>query len=135
LKPKKKPLKSLKSLKKDAWKQFSIWIRQSNADWKGYVQCFTCSFSYVWNSGEIHAGHFIHDKLDFDPINIHPQCEQCNYWKKGNTRVYAIKMVEKYGLEAVQDLERRAAQKGNRYNRLEINEIIEHYKNLNEGLS
>ncbi len=85
MKPKKK-LKPLKSLKKLAWKEFSIYVRQSNADWRGYVPCFTCGVQLVWNSEEAHAGHFIHDKLDFDPININPQCQQWNYWKKGNIR-------------------------------------------------
>lgn len=126
-----KKLIPLPKLKKKAWKIFSIWIRKSNADYRGYVQCFTCPAVLVWNSGEIHAGHFIHDKQDFNEKNIHPQCQQCNYWKKGNIRVYAIRMVEKYGLEEVRELERLAAQMGNRYSRQELEEVIQKYGNTN----
>lgn len=124
----KKKLKTLSQLKKDAWKLFSIWVRKGNADWRGYVACFTCNQQFIWNSGEIHAGHFIHDKQDFNEMNIHPQCQQCNYWKKGNTRIYAIRMVEKYGLEKVKELEKLAQEKGNRYNRIELAEIMEKYE-------
>jgi hypothetical protein len=129
---KKKPLRPLIKLKKDVWKIFSIWVRKGNADWRGYVQCFTCPAILMWNSGEIHAGHFIHDKQDFNEMNVHPQCQQCNYWKKGNTRIYALRMVEKYGLEKVKELEKLAQEKGNRYNRIELIEIMEKYGTLNK---
>lgn len=103
--------KSVKTLKAKAWKIFSQYIRQRD---RGV--CFTCGLRY-WNEelGEVdwhrtHAGHFIHNKLDFDEMNIHCQCVQCNKWKHGNLGIYALKMAGLYGLEAVEELERRSHQ-------------------------
>lgn len=122
---------SLSALKKKAWKIFSIWVRKTNADWRGYVRCITCGMSYLWNSGEIHAGHWIHDRLDFDERNIHPQCKNCNYkYNKNTNTAYAIYMAKTYGVKEMEKLRKEAYKKGNYYTKQELEEIIEKYKCL-----
>lgn len=120
---------SIKSLNKKAWKLMSEWVRRSNADWRGYVACVTCGKQYIWNSGDIHAGHWIHDKLEYDPRNINPQCRNCNYKynKNVNTR-YGLFMARTYGVEVMDELIKLSNTKGNSYNILELKEIIEDLK-------
>ena len=122
-------IQSLKSLKNKAWKIFSIWVRSSKADHAGYVPCCSCGQQYVWNSGEIHAGHWIHDKLDYDERNVHPQCYKCNLnfnWKKATTG-YAVYMARVYGVKGMEKLRSEAYQKGNNYSRQELLDIIQKY--------
>lgn len=123
----KKP--SRKSLFKKVWKTFSIWVRQSNADWRGYTDCVTCGKRYLWNSGKIHAGHWIHDKLDFDERNVHPQCADCNYYRNKNTNTkYAIYMAKRYGVEGMEELTKLAHKKGNDYTYTELEDLLILYK-------
>ena len=74
------------------------------------------------------AGHFIHNKLDFDPRNLKIQCGRCNRYLRGNLGVYAIKLIQEYGLEWVNQLQVDAQIKGNNYNREEIEGIIKWIK-------
>ncbi len=122
-------IKSLKSLKTKCWKLFSEYIRRRAADWRGYVSCITCGTSYLWNSGDIHAGHWIHDKLDYDERNVHPQCFKCNYKynKNVNTR-YAIFMAKTYGVLVMEELTKLANTFGNNYSRQEVLVKIEELK-------
>jgi Bacteriophage Lambda NinG protein len=88
----------------------------------------TCGQQYLWNSGEIHAGHWIHDKLDYDPRNVHPQCKNCNYkYNKNTNTAYAIYMARTYGVDEMENIRKHAYQKGNAYTRQELEEIIEQY--------
>lgn len=131
-KTKRVKLPSIKSLHKRAWEQFSIWVRTENADSEGYVQCVTCPSRHLWNSGLIHAGHWIHGRLDFDPRNIAPQCRNDNFFT--NTRVntaYSCFMAKTYGAEVMDELRLLSNTKLNKYTRDELNDLIAHYKELN----
>lgn len=104
-------------------------MRQSAADWRGYVACITCGKKYIWNSGQIHAGHWIHDKLDFDERNVHPQCANCNYYRNKNTNTaYAVFMAKTYGVKGMVELRSLAVKKGNDYTYSELEAIIIKYK-------
>lgn len=119
-----KKLPKLKAVHKKAWTLFSRYIRSKDANFDGYTECYTCRGMFQWK--EMDAGHRWHNKLDFDPMNIHPQCVRCNKWLHGNLGLYERRLIEEYGLEAVKDLERRAAQHGG-YKRHDLLEIIEKY--------
>lgn len=111
---------------KKAWKLFSEQIRKKNADFAGYVACVTCGKSYIWNSGLIHAGHWVHDKLDFDERNVHPQCRNCNYkFNKNTNTAYAVYMAQKYGAEEMEQIRKLAIKKGNDYTIIELKELLE----------
>lgn len=74
----------------------------------------------------MHLGHWKHNKLDFDPQNTNPQCVGCNTYKHGNLDAYTLRLIKDYGLEAVEDLERRSARhKGYSYE--ELKQIYEKY--------
>jgi hypothetical protein len=131
-KGKRKKLRSMKALKKLVWHHFSIFVRTSVADSNGYVTCVTCLSVHLWNSGEIHAGHWIHDRLDYDSRNIHPQCVKCNYhWNTGVNIAYAVFMARTYGVEVMDELRLLSHTHGNRYTRDELDELLAKYKAIN----
>ena len=93
----KKAKRSPKDILRDnAWKTFSLWIR--NRDKK----CITCG-----STKTLQAGHFWHACLDFDEININTQCSGCNHYKSGNLAIYAIYLLNKYGKRKFDALEHR----------------------------
>lgn len=129
---KRKRLPTVKTLKKRVWFHFSIFVRTRDADAEGYVQCSTCPARHKWNSGEIHAGHWIHNRLDFDERNVHPQCVKCNYhWNTQVNVSYSIFMVKTYGVEVMEELRLLSNTRGNKYTRIELDELLAKYKALN----
>ena len=57
----------------------------------------------------MNAGHYIHNKLDYDEMNVNVQCVRCNKWLSGNLGKYAEKLIEKHGMEKIQELRQRAS--------------------------
>lgn len=112
---------SLKSLRKQAWKLQSEWIRRSE---KGI--CFTCGVHQNWK--EMETGHYIHKNcLDFVLMNLHCQCTRCNRFLHGNLGVYAERMIAEFGENAVAEL-RTLAGKEKKYNIFELEGLISCYK-------
>ena len=115
-------LVNLPKLKKKAQDIFNKWIR--NRDEKS--GCISCG-------GRIdHAGHYFssghHSALTFDEMNVHGQCLRCNNFLHGNLPFYRIGLVNRYGDEYVQKLERKSANKIKKWDRVELDEIITKYK-------
>lgn len=115
---------------KKAWDVFSRWIRNRDNG-----VCFTCG-AFVWNEElgtndirPMQAGHYRHGVLDFDEQNINCQCVRCNHWLSGNLGEYTLKLIDKYGIKAVNDLRQRAsdAQKGKKMSEDDYREIIKKY--------
>lgn len=85
------------TLKGKAWKTFADWVKKRDKYF-----CVTCG-----SQNDLQAGHFWHNVLDFDEMNINTQCKQCNHFKSGNLAVYSNFLIDKYGLEKFKDLEKR----------------------------
>lgn len=107
--------------KKNAWDTFSKWIRNRDK------RCVTCG-----KTEGLQAGHFWHNCLDFDEMNINAQCERCNHYLSGNLAVYASYLIAKYGQKKFQDLEARhyLAMKGRKFEVDYYEALIEKYKVL-----
>ena len=104
-------------LRRRALGVFSKWIRSRDR-----FICFTCG-----KPGN-HAGHFVHiNALDFDEININCQCCYCNTYNHGNLGEYAIRLINKYGQDKVNELSGRKHEI-RRFTRDELEGIIERYK-------
>ncbi len=106
--------------KKDrAWDVFSKWIRERDK------RCVTCGALEG-----LQAGHFWHNVLDFDEMNINAQCARCNHYLSGNLAVYASYLISKYGQKKFQDLEARhyLAMKAEKRSVEDYDVIIEKYK-------
>jgi hypothetical protein len=69
---------------------FSIYIRLSNANNKGFCNCFTCGKSLHWK--KIQAGHFMsrkHYSTRWDENNVKPQCSSCNVFRYGEQYIFS----------------------------------------------
>jgi hypothetical protein len=107
----KRYLKSeLKRWNNKTWKLMSEYVRRKDADWRGWVKCYTCYRLGHWK--EMQAGHRYHRTLDYSLDNIKPQCPQCNMsghgGKSGNLGEYEHNLIKDYGLEWAQNLRREA---------------------------
>lgn len=76
------------------------------------------------------AGHYIHNKLDYDHRNLKPQCSRCNRFLHGNLGIYGERLTRENSVSWVELLRRDAQATGNNYKRAELEEIIIKYKNL-----
>ena len=109
-------------------KEFSLYIRLKYSDENGYCRCITCGTVRKWN--DIDNGHFItRDKkaTRFDERNCRPQCKFCNNHKKGEQYKFAIALIEIYGREEIEDLERLASIGGG-YCAIQLAELIKEYR-------
>ncbi len=86
----------------------SEWVRRKDADWRGYVSCFSCFVVIPWK--EAQCGHWIHNKLDLDEDNLKPQCARCNLYLSGHLEAYTIRLTQEHGLEWVLALQAKANQ-------------------------
>ena len=106
----------LNKLKKKAELIFHRWIVKRD---KGI--CYTC------NREGNQAGHYWHNKLDFDERNLHCQCVACNMWKSGNLAEYGNRLLSENGKDWMDKLYSDAHQSSNKFNREELNEFIKKY--------
>lgn len=119
--------KTIRQLKKELWKWFSLFIRQRD----GY-KCVTCG-KYAEGSG-MHAGHYITKAagglaLYFHENNVHAQCFRCNIHLSGNWSKYRDFILEKYG-EAVDKELMRLRYVVLKWTTKDYEEKINHYKSL-----
>ena len=120
--------KSIAKLVNDAATILQKIVRMKAADSNGYAQCVTCGAVKHWK--ELQGGHFISRVFTAHKLteeNIHPQCPGCNGPKRGNLIHYTTYMIDMYGREFVDELERTKGQT-RKYNRVEIGEIIKELK-------
>lgn len=121
---------SWKKWHKKAWSVQSLYIRKSSALWNGAVECYTC-FNFIPYQ-EAQLGHFHHNKADFERENLRIQCAQCNLYKSGNLAVYATRLVQDIGYEAMVDLSKTANTKI--YTLEELKDIHKKYSDLLNNL-
>ena len=105
--------KSLSSLKKEAWRLFSIYIRMRDGlrttgsiEW---ALCITCGKRYHFKL--LQAGHFVpgrHSGNLFSERGVHAQCAHCNLHLRGNLLEYRRRIIELYGKGADIELEKEA---------------------------
>lgn len=108
------------------WKLMSEIVRRRE---KGV--CYTCGLTKEWKKQQ--AGHYKHGVLDFDWTNIHCQCIGCNYFAKGNLKLYKEKLINQYGKDGV-DLLTKKAKNFQRYEIHELEDILAILKNIKKEL-
>ena len=95
---KKKKLKSIGYLKRKADTLFSIFIRNREK------YCYICG-----SVKNLQAGHFVSRSylfLRYDEDNVHTCCLACNVFKNGNMALYALRIVNQYGVYKLREFER-----------------------------
>jgi len=113
----KKP-KTLSKAKKEAWKEFSIYIRTRDClkTTSSLEQGACISCGKIFPFKKLQAGHFIpgrHNGNLFSERFVNSQCWQCNApaflgGKNGNALAYRKAMIKMYGENAEQEAEEEA---------------------------
>lgn len=95
--------------KKQAWDQFSIYIRTRDclmtSGALGIGSCVTCNRPY--NFKQLQAGHWIpgrNNAVLFSERGVHAQCDSCNRHLKGNPIKYWLFMEQAYGRKIMDEL-------------------------------
>ena len=115
--------------KEEADKWFSLYIRLSNADWRGYVQCYTCQKIAHYKDG-MQNGHFISrasSTLRFSEDNCRNQCYRCNIKLKGNYIKYTMRLIKENGKRYVEKLIEKGKET-HQFTEKELEEIAKKYK-------
>jgi hypothetical protein len=119
---------SVPKLKQIADDIFSVYIRTVYSK-KGLVQCFTCD--RVFPIKEMDNGHYVSricGYLRYSEKNCHPQCIYCNRFKEGNKDEYTLRIIKKYGVEMLEELNRWKHKTPVTWDRRDLVDIIENYK-------
>lgn len=99
-----------------AWKVFSLYVRNRDG-WR----CCACGIKLGdirdgkrMEKKNFHAGHWIEQSLltkyhemNFDPTQVNCQCSKCNLWYEGNKALYAEYLITKYGVNIIQELNKK----------------------------
>lgn len=97
--------KSLKTLKKESARLFQLYVRLRDSDCSGFGNCCSCGKNVHYKEAD--GGHFIsrgYLATLFNENNVHLQCKRCNLMG-GNASGYALFMLDKYGKEAIEELD------------------------------
>jgi hypothetical protein len=108
-----KQVRAIDKVRKDKLKSRSDWMREAQIIFNRYIRardagndCISCGRN---TGSKINAGHYLsvgsHPHLRFNESNVHLQCEYCNTYKSGNQAAYRPRLIEKIGLQSVEELE------------------------------
>jgi len=101
---------------------FNKFIRERDAD----KRCISCG-GKVQQAGHFYSGgHY--PVLRFNEDNVHGQCIRCNYHLSGNLNRYRINLINKIGQERIKRLDFLTKQRGFKWNRFYLIEVIEKYR-------
>lgn len=118
----------LSTLQKKADDLQSRYIRQKYADAQGYVKCVSCGVVKHWK--EMDCGHFVPKSrgaaVRYVEENTAPECQACNRFDEGHLIGYTRFMLDMYGPEKIEELQ-RLAKKGGARSRLLALEAIDYY--------
>jgi hypothetical protein len=127
---KKPKRKSVSSLKKEADKYWSIYIRLRDSDKYGMVECISCGTKKPWKT--MQNGHFVSrssSTLRYDEENCNAQCVGCNMFKQGNQFAYSLALDMKYGVGTANKLHSKRSET-HKWKHDELEQIIHDAKEM-----
>jgi hypothetical protein len=113
-------LKKVSDYEADAKKSFQKWVRLRDAD----LNCISCNGNNkdLWDGGHFFKAELF-SGLIFNENNCHKQCRKCNRFQNGNELQYRFGLINRYGIEFVEQLELISNQ--NRVYKYTKDELIE----------
>ncbi len=127
--------KSISQLLKLATTHFNKYIRNRDSDSTGYGVCISSGQPLRVPSSNSHAGHFYsagkYPELRYNEDNVHLQGKSDNYFNGGNLLEYRKRLINKIGIERVEQLDQTVAQSKrtiHKWCRFYLVEVIETYK-------
>jgi hypothetical protein len=112
-------------LVKVAQTAFNAFVRARDAD----KPCISCGKPPSTESNQTDAGHFRSvgsaPHMRFVEDNVHGQCKHCNQYLAGNVLAYRKGLIERIGLERVEQIE--SDQTVRKYTKEGLQELAKHY--------
>lgn len=136
-KKKKKEVKEKKAKLKNEIMTLTDWLNLAQKTFNTYIRlrdkekyCISCNKQL--KAGNIDAGHFYsrksHMNITFNEYNVNGQCSRpCNMDLSGDPLNYRVGLINRYGIEIVEELE-RICKITKKYTIEECQEIIKKYK-------
>lgn len=121
--PKKTKKKTTAKLRKELWVVFTKFIKSRDK-----YTCFTCgnkASGYGMGGGHYKPKGACGNIYYYSEVNVHAQCTYCNLILQGNQVIYRLKLIEKYGLETVEKIEKNFRETDKYY---PYQEKIDYYK-------
>jgi hypothetical protein len=132
---KREKLKSRSDLIREAQSAFNAFIRARDRQ-AGHA-CISSGRPLDWAGNAVDAGHYRSrgsaPHLRFDERNCHAQSKHDNRYASGNVVGYRAGLIERIGLEAVEELE--ADQTPRRYTIDDLKQIKAHYRALEREIN
>ena len=104
-------LKTLGEYKAEARKSFQKWIRMRDND----KPCISCNST---TAKDWHGSHYfpanLYSGMIFDEDNVHKSCDYCNVFLHGNLIGYRKGLIKRYGIEFIENLERKSDENRNK---------------------
>jgi hypothetical protein len=125
---------TISKLKKELDKFFSLYIRLRDADYMGFVKCYTSGRLYHYKN--IHAGHFISRKClstRWCEVNVQPQSAADNLFGQGEQYKFGKALDKKFGVGTAEKLQHKSREI-QKFSRVDYEEKISYYKSLVEKL-
>jgi len=125
---------TISKLKKELDKYFSLFIRLRDADYMGFVKCYTSGRLYHYKN--IHAGHFISRKClstRWCEVNVQPQSAADNLFGQGEQYKFSKALDSEYGEGTAEELQQKSRQML-KLSRIDYEEKISYYKDLVDKL-
>lgn len=126
---KNKPVKSNPDPEAKLWKQFSIYIRERDADRFGMCRCITSGKMIHWVNTD--CGHGIgrqHRATKYHEQNNHAQGRKHNRFEEGRKDLYSKEVDRRYGAGTWEKLEILSRTTYKKLSSDEINVLTEHYR-------
>ena len=124
--------KTVPQLLKIATIHFNKFIRNRDKE----LGCVSCDSGRTEEACHLYsAGHY--PSLRYNEINVHGGCKHCNRFLSGNLNEYRKRVVSRIGENGLIELDEVAAyfkKNAFKWNRFNIIETIEKYKQLNKQL-
>jgi len=117
---------SVKLLTKLAKQLAQKWARIRDAQ----LPCISCGTtkSIEWHGCHLYKSE-LYSGVRFDELNLARGCKKCNVFLDGNEVGYVKGFIERYGLEAFNELSKKATEtKNKKWSVPELKEIINYYK-------
>lgn len=111
-------------------KVFSVYIRKRYMV-NEVAECYTCGKKEHWKKQ--HAGHFAsrrHYSTRWNEYNVQVQCPSCNIWQQGMQFEFGKRLCLQYGDNFADEL-MNESKKIRKFDDVELQDMIEHYTQLN----
>jgi len=124
--------KSIKTLKKELWETFALYMKKRYSEDGLHVKCYTCDVEMEIGTKNCQLGHWLPKKPFpyhyWNENNVRPQCFRCNQWMEGNSETFRRRLQAEIGVKKVDEMYASRMHKSPTRNESWYKAMIDKYK-------